>query len=160
MTIKRIRFFIADEEDRRRSSTWSFFTHNNDAYLFVRSLGGKMKLSLHHPGISEDGKDSQLGLVGHHAKKLIEAGHNLPDLVRWTRPSCHAVQGNAVIVARLLFPSDHLNRTFSKYVDDDKLKVSPPMAPDGMATEIAIHYHLEAPSDFEKRIEASGASCI
>lgn len=153
--IDTFRIFIRDKEDKKRSSTW-YINHTGDSvYLYVNSLGGRMKASFHPEGESEDGKDSQFGFEKKYREKLANESYDTPRPSRWIRPK--PVNDKVVEVAKVLFPTDHLKgsvvdeRKNCKREPNSKRKwrFSLPMAGKGEAVEISLFYSTKKPEDLE-----------
>lgn len=154
--IDKFRFCIVDDGNRKRSSTWHITAQGSSVYMYVNSLGNRMKLSLHPKDGSEDGKDSQYGLTKHYRGRLNDLSFEQPELLRWVRPK---PQGNNVVqVLKVYFPTDFLK---GKVVDERanykrkpgskrKWRFAFPMAPENMAIEISIYYSLVASEPIEQ----------
>lgn len=160
--IDKFRFCIVDEKNRKRSSTWHITAQGSSVYMYVNSLGNRMKLSLHPKDGSEDGKDSQYGFTRNYRGRLNDLSFEQPELLRWVRPK---PQGNNVVqVVKVYFPTDFLQ---GKVVDERanykrkpgsnrKWRFSFPMASENMAVEISIYYSLVASEPLEQLIIRKG----
>lgn len=137
----KIRFFIAGDDDVRKSSEWIAFEENDSFYLAAKNLSGHMKLSLHPPGISNDGKDSQFSLTRNTYEELKEEGYDAGNMfTRWRRKRTSLYFD---IVARLFFPTDFMRAQISREISIKKKssrRFQFPVAPNGKAVEIAIVY--------------------
>lgn len=132
------RFQIVDENDVQRSSTWTIKHDEKSVYVFVRSHGGKMKLSFHPIGDADDGNDSQCGLVTDHRNKLKAQGYIVPNRIRWKRPNDKSKIKRG---ASILFPTDYMTGEVYQFIKENKPKVSFPMAPIGHTVEVSIFFH-------------------
>lgn len=141
--IDKFRFFIRDDEDRRRSSVWFVHHRGNDVYVGAVGLGGRLKLSLHRD------QACQCGMVRSYREKLPLDGLAATRPVRWNRP--RTPERGAVHVASIFFPTDFL-RGEGVTNDPGKLKFSLPMAPCGQATQVGLFYSFEQPAELEPRI--------
>jgi len=153
--IDTFRIFIRDEEDKKRSSTWHVNNTGNSVYLYVNSLGGRMKASFHPEGKSSDGKDSQFGFEKKYREKLTAESYDSPKPLRWIRPK--PVNDSVVQVAKVLFPTDYLKGSVAderenyKRETDSKRKwrFSLPIAKEGEAVEVSLFYSIKKPNDIE-----------
>lgn len=144
--IDKFRIFIRDESDKKRSSTWHVTHTGNDVYLYVNSLGGRMKASFHPAGESIDHKDSQFGFEKKYREKLTNESYDPPRASRWIRPK--PMDGKVVLVAKVLFPTDYLKG----FVNDErenyerepeskrKWRFSLPQANKTEAVEVSLFY--------------------
>lgn len=162
--IDTFRFFIRDEKDNKRSSTWYIKNTGDSVYLFVNYLGRFMKATF-HPKADEsvkDGKDSQYGFTDHYRSKLSKESYVFPDPHRWKRP--RPSLGKDVRVAKILFPHDHLKNVL---VDDRedykrepyakrKWRLSLPMAGTGGAVEVSLIYSFKKPQELEEAFVQRG----
>jgi hypothetical protein len=134
MAKRELRFGIHDSEENG-ASTWKLWTETaggkSDIYLACRSLGGKLKTSLH-----ESGK-------WHIAFSKSEFENNVKDfipslndrfIVKWPRPK--EIQGGITLAYRIVTPYSAVT---SKISTTDLQKVTwIPNAPNQKATEIDI----------------------
>lgn len=144
------RFLIVDENDVQRSSTWTIKHDEKSVYVFVRSHGGKMKLSFHPIGSGDDGNDSQYGLTSKHRTELKENGFTVPDRIRWKRPSDNKKIKRA---ASILFPTDYMTGEVYQFIKEKKPKVSLRLAPAGHAVEVSIFFHQLSPETVETELQ-------
>lgn len=146
-----LRFFVADEDDRPRSSLWRAFSHKDDVYLAPRNIAGALKLSVHRDG------NCQYGTTAPYFRKAKERGiEEFPSLTRWRRPSTPEV--GAVHLASILFPTDFLRST--TIAKPTKLKVALPLAPPGHAIEVMLLYANVEPSVAENLLRNRGIAAF
>lgn len=132
-----IRFYVADESDRPRSSLWRAFCHNDDIYLAPRKIAGALKLSIHRDG------NCQYGTTSHYFQKARGRGiERFPALARWRRRPTPELGG--VHLASILFPTDFLRST--QIAKPTKSKVALPLAAPGHAIEVMVFYANAEPS--------------
>lgn len=146
-----LRFYIADEHDRPRSSLWRAFCHGDDVYLAPRKIGGALKLSIHRDG------NCQYGTTRHYVQKARAQGIDaFPPLARWRRPP--TPESGAFHVASILFPTDFLrSRTIAR---PTKLKFAIPLAPLGHAIEVMVFYASAEPSLAEQALRERGITAF
>lgn len=132
------RFLIVDEQNVQRSSTWSIIHDENSVYVFVRTFGGKMKLSFHPIGSGRDGNDSQYGLTRKHAEEILESGFSPFKPLRWKRPNN---MDKVSLCARILFPTDYMTGDVFQAINEPKLKVAIPLAGKGEAIDVSLFSH-------------------
>ena len=154
---EKISFFIVDEKGNPRSSEWIMYPYKDSFYVAVKNLSGHFKLSLHPVGKSEDGKDSQHGLVKKASLEIKKEGFGTPKLLRWNRPETNK---NANLVANIVFPTDYLKGEVSTKKEEGKNKFVFPMAPEGHAVEIAVAYSLSEPDIINQVMSKQGYQMI
>lgn len=146
-----LRFYIADEDGRPRSSLWRAFCHKDDVYVAPRILGGSLKLSIHRDG------NCQYGTTGPYFQKAKERGiEEFPSLTRWRRPP--TPEAGAVHLASILFPTDFLRST--TVATPTKLKFALPLAPPGHALEVMMFYANIEPSLAEQMLRDRGITAF
>jgi hypothetical protein len=147
LEVEKVRFYVADEADRRRSAPWYVRENAGSVYVGPSLLGGSLKLSFHKTGGSADGRDSQYGTTSRYVERLRAAGFwNFPRLARWSRP-VPPLHG-ATQVASILFPTDFL-RTPLPPPPPGKTKFALPIAPPGSALEVGLFYSRSVPQELE-----------
>ncbi len=151
--LDKFRFYVVDEQGRRRSDIWFTGASSGSIYMASRKLGGSLKLSLHPRGQSRDGLDCQFGHPSFYAAKLqAEGTHPIP-LLRWARKPLR--EREVLQVARVIFPTDLLT-PLEAVETDGKLKFALPLAPKGQALELSIMCSRADPKELEDSAIARG----
>lgn len=146
--LDKIRFAVGTE-DGPRSSWWFVKVEDTgDVYMSARSLGGRMKLSLHRDGFC------QLGYTDHQVKQTASTGLPPPTpkyMFRWQRPP--SPTRGARHVASVIIPTDLLNRDPPPIPSRRRQRLLFPPALAGDALEFILFYSLEAARDLEKQFK-------
>lgn len=154
---KKFNFCVIDQAGKQRSSTWSLRADSKNVYLFVNTFGGKMKASFHPVLNSEvrDGKDSQYGLVGTHARDLQDSGFVPPQPHRWNRDDKKEVLN---LAAQVFLPIDYMTGEVFQYSSKKKPHFAFKIKEEGLAVEVALFFHYLGNEDASNRIKAKGYS--
>lgn len=145
----KLRFFIIDEKNRRRSSVWDVFKNNDSLYVCPQNTGGSLKLSLHPD--AKDSKNSQMGIKNDYKLKIEAEGYFSPNPVRWLRPVASITE--VTKVASIFFPTDFLRSNIKdrKHPSSKKkIKFAIPIAKSGESVEINLFYTLNESEKIEK----------
>ncbi|MFA5766768.1 MAG: hypothetical protein WC919_02510 [Candidatus Paceibacterota bacterium] len=143
--INKFGFFVADDNNKQRSSIWFVSSKNGSIYISAESIGGFLKLSIHPEKNSSDGKNCQIGLVTSYARKIKSEGYRAPKSLRWLRPI--TPEKGVVCVVSIIFPTDYLRGNIVKKSlvigPKRKLKFVLPIAKKGYAVQVDIFYTKE-----------------
>jgi hypothetical protein len=154
----KLRIFISDDIDRARSQCWYFHSKGDDVYIGPEATGGTAKLSLHgNNAPSNDGCNSQWGLIGDYRKKEAKFTNRPLRPLRWKRPKTPPM--GAIHVASILFPTDFLCGVIRAF-KPGRTRVALPMAPPRHAIEVSVIYSLEEPSNIAAEMTKAGITFL
>lgn len=129
-----LRFSVRDANGNR-AATWKLLTQTgggkHDVYLTCRSLGGKLKASLHESG------SWHVGFVRDFLNENLDDGHPKredPYIDRWPRPS--EIGPGVTLAYRILVPTSGVNMAIEDTLPGSIIWI--PAAPDGTAVEIDV----------------------
>nr|WP_306264939.1 hypothetical protein [Pararhizobium sp. IMCC3301] len=109
MEIGKFRFWIGSETERL-SSVWVIWDHAGQVYMTSKGVGGAIKLSVHAAIKGNPSSDfvCQFGLTAEYrmGQDAVRVGTTQPNVLRWKRKQ--ATEGDAHVLARLLFPTNYL----------------------------------------------------
>lgn len=141
MAVRSLRFGITDEEGHR-AATWKLLTQvrtgKSDIYLVCRTLGSKLKASLHDSGnwhyayTQETFKEKVEGLLPKQTDRFIE---------KWTRPA--SIANGITLAFRIVTPSSSVSQSINEISNINGDIIWIPNAPKSKATEIDIFITAE-----------------
>lgn len=134
MSKQALRFSVRDANGNR-AATWKLLTQTgggkHDVYLSCRSLGGKLKASLHESG------SWHVGFVRDFLSENLDDGHAKledPYIDRWPRPT--EIGPGVTLAYRIVVPTSAVNISINDSLPESILWVQ--AAPDGKAIEIDV----------------------
>ena len=129
-----LRFSVRDENSNR-AVTWKLLTQTgsgkHDVYLTCRSLGGKLKASLHQSG------SWHVGFIRDFLNENVDDGHPKredPYIDRWPRPT--EIAPGVTLAYRIVVPTSGVNIPITHNLPKSIIWI--PAAPDGKAVEIDV----------------------
>lgn len=134
MSEQSLRFGVRNATGNR-AQTWKVWTRSgvgkHDVYLTCRSLGGKLKASLHGSG------SWHIGFIRAFLNDNLEDGHPKrqdPYIERWPRPAPSAP--GVTLAYRIVVPTSGVNVPITDSLSSRIVWIQ--AAPEGMAIEIAV----------------------
>lgn len=159
LTLDKLRFYIVDDNNRRRSDIWIVWVDNGSVYVSTKKLGGHSKLSIHPNSV--DGNTCQMGANMDYVQKEQANGYGVPLPIRWSRPA--TPKQGAVCVASIRFPTDYLKANIGRPLPASpkkKIKFALPIAKPGHAVQVNILYSIEHPDLLEKQLISAGITTL
>jgi hypothetical protein len=150
-------FYIVNEAGHRISSTWVIKKdiRKKDGfpsiYLYQRTFGGKMKLSLHSD-------HCQWGMKDIYAEENKRKGWGTFAPIVWKRKM--TPDNGALYVASIRFATDFLKGDFSQYQETKKPVCSFRAAPPGKSINMGIFFSKEKPESLNELFSNRGAELI